>query len=107
MTVNAKNSLKFFGASASSNGKLVDAFVGSAARFVTGDVRLSLFKGNCEVKGVRSTYSIYSQGMAEPSTEGDEFTHQAVQGFVDTIKQPLRSETRTHNRVDSNRMDSA
>jgi argininosuccinate synthase len=79
----------------------LDAFVASASRFVTGDVRLSFFKGNCEVKGVRSTYSIYSQGMAEPSTEGDEFTHQSVQGFVDTIKQPVRSETRTHTRQDS------
>ncbi|RMG08984.1 MAG: argininosuccinate synthase [Planctomycetota bacterium] len=76
----------------------LDGFVASSSRFVTGDVRLSFFRGNCEVKGVRSIYSLYSQGLADPSAEGDRLTHQAVQGFVETLKQPLRSSTRTPHR---------
>jgi argininosuccinate synthase len=69
----------------------LDAFVATGTRFVTGDVRLALYKGNCQVKGVRSRYSIYSQGLAEPSSEGDAFLHGSVRGFVDTISQPLKS----------------
>lgn len=68
----------------------LDAFFEKAAEFVTGDVRVELHKGHCRVVGVRSRYSLYSQGLAEPTTEGDTFEHSAVRGFLDTLAQPLR-----------------
>jgi argininosuccinate synthase len=68
----------------------LDAFFQKATEFVTGDVRVQLHKGHCRTTGVRSRYSLYSQGLAEPTTEGDTFEHSAVRGFVDTIAQPMR-----------------
>ena len=68
----------------------LDEFVNKACEFVTGDVRVRLHKGTCRVVGVRSRYSLYSQGMAEPTTQGDVFTHSSVQGFMETLSQPLK-----------------
>jgi len=69
----------------------LDAFVEKATRFVTGDVRLRLFKGTCRVTGVRSRYGLYRQGLAEPTTIGDEFVHGSVPGFLDTISGPIKA----------------
>jgi argininosuccinate synthase len=68
----------------------LDAFFAKATEFVTGDVRIRLHKGHCQAAGVRSRYSLYSQGLAEPTTEGDTFEHSSVRGFVDTLAQPMR-----------------
>jgi argininosuccinate synthase len=68
----------------------LDAFVAKAARFLTGDVRVRIFRGTCQVTGLRSPHSIYSQGLAEPNTEGDLFPEEKVQGFLDTISQPIK-----------------
>lgn len=69
----------------------LDAFVVKAAQFVTGDVRVRLHRGTCRVVGVRSRYSLYSQGLAEPNVQGDEFAGQdGVQGYVQTLSQPLK-----------------
>jgi argininosuccinate synthase len=69
----------------------LDAFFLKASEFVTGDVKLRLHKGVCRVVGVRSRYSLYSQALAEPTTEGDAFEHGAVRGYMETISQPLRA----------------
>lgn len=69
----------------------LDAFVQQSSRFVTGDVRVRLQKATCQVTGVRSRYGLYSQGLAEPTTEGDLFTHSAVQGYMETISQPIKA----------------
>lgn len=68
----------------------LDAFVANACQFMTGDVRVHLHRGSMRVTGVRSRYSLYRQGLAEPTTEGDEFAHQAVQGYMETISRPLK-----------------
>ena len=58
---------------------------------LTGDVRLRLHRGTCEVKGVRSPYSIYSKGLAAPGTEGDVFSHRSVEGYTQTLTQEQKS----------------
>jgi argininosuccinate synthase len=69
----------------------LDAFILKATEFVTGDVRVRLHRGTCRVVGVRSRYSLYSQGLAEPNVQGDEFAGQdGVQGYVKTLTQSLR-----------------
>lgn len=68
----------------------LDAFVANACQFLTGDVRITLLKSTCRVSGVRSRYGLYRQGLAAPTTEGDEFAHQGLQGYMDTISQPLK-----------------
>ncbi|MBX3468185.1 MAG: argininosuccinate synthase [Planctomycetes bacterium] len=72
----------------------LDAFFLKATEFVTGDVRVRMHKGHARVTGARSRYSLYSQAMAEPTTEGDAFSHSAVRGFMETISQPLRAAPR-------------
>ncbi|MBL4846620.1 MAG: argininosuccinate synthase [Planctomycetes bacterium] len=69
----------------------LDAFVIKSAQFVTGDVRVRLYRGTCRVVGVRSRYSLYSQGLAEPNVTGDEFSGQdGVQGYMKTLTQSLK-----------------
>jgi len=57
------------------------AFVASTQRFVTGTVRVKLFKGACSVTGRRSPHSLYSEALATYD-EGDQFDHAAAEGFI-------------------------
>jgi argininosuccinate synthase len=57
------------------------AFVRSNQRFVTGQVRVKLFKGQAIIAGRRSEHSLYSKNLATYET-GDQFDHEAAQGFI-------------------------
>ncbi len=59
----------------------LSAYIESTQRFVTGDVRLKLHKGNCIVVGRRSPYSLYSHQLATYA-EGDEFDQSSAIGFI-------------------------
>src|SRR5205823_6272084 len=56
-------------------------FVLSNQRFVTGLVRVKLFKGKAMVVGRKSEFSLYSKKLATYET-GDLFDHEAAQGFI-------------------------
>jgi argininosuccinate synthase len=68
----------------------LDAFFEKSCEYVTGDVRAKLQKGAVTVTGVRSKYSLYSRGLAAPSSDEDEFAHEAVRGYMDTISLTLK-----------------
>jgi len=57
------------------------AFVLSNQRFVSGVVRVKLFKGKATVVGRKSEHSLYSKKLATYET-GDQFDHEAAQGFI-------------------------
>jgi argininosuccinate synthase len=57
------------------------AFVSSNQRFVTGQVRVKLFKGKATVVGRKSEYSLYSKKLATYES-GDNFDHDAARGFI-------------------------
>jgi argininosuccinate synthase len=57
------------------------AFVASNQRFVTGMVRLKLYKGHAQVVGRQSEFSLYSKGLATYEA-GDQFDHEAAKGFI-------------------------
>src|SRR5215831_11002338 len=57
------------------------AFVASNQRFVSGEVRVKLFKGKATVVGRKSEHSLYSKKLATYET-GDHFDHEAAQGFI-------------------------
>ena len=59
----------------------LDAYVKSTQRYVTGTIRLKLFKGSCTVVGRSSSYSLYQHDLATYDT-GDRFDHRASEGFV-------------------------
>ena len=57
------------------------AFVASSQRFVTGQVRVKLFKGKATVVGRKSEHSLYSKKLATYES-GDQFDHDAAKGFI-------------------------
>jgi argininosuccinate synthase len=57
------------------------AFVRSNQRYVSGLVRVKLFKGKATVVGRKSEHSLYSKKLATYET-GDQFDHEAAQGFI-------------------------
>jgi len=56
-------------------------FVLSSQRFVSGQVRVKLFKGKATVVGRKSEYSLYSKKLATYES-GDQFDHDAARGFI-------------------------
>jgi argininosuccinate synthase len=56
-------------------------FIVSNQRFVTGQVRVKLFKGLATVVGRRSEHSLYSKKLATYDS-GDSFDHDAARGFI-------------------------
>ena len=78
----------------------LDAFVDSAMRYTTGDVRVRLFKGASTVTGRRSPYSLYDFELATYSTE-DEFDHAAAVGFIDIYSLPARTQMRRQTMRDA------
>ena len=64
-------------------------YVQSSQRFVTGTVRLKLFKGSCTVVGRKSPFSLYSYGLATYNT-GDVFDQSASPGFIHIWGMPVR-----------------
>ena len=59
----------------------LEAYVENTQRYVTGDVRIKLFKGNCSVVGRSSMFSLYQHDLATYDT-GDKFNHLASEGFI-------------------------
>lgn len=69
--------------------KAIQAFVSETQRYVTGDVRLKLYKGNCIVVGRKSSYSLYSSEMA--TFEKDELYNQKdAEGFINIFGLPTK-----------------
>ncbi|MDO8692345.1 MAG: argininosuccinate synthase [Dehalococcoidia bacterium] len=71
----------------------LDAFVESTQRFVTGQVRVRLFKGSCTVVGRQSPHSLYSHGLATYD-RADQFDHTAAVGFIKIWGLPHRTQRR-------------
>jgi argininosuccinate synthase len=67
------------------------AYVKSSQRFVTGTVRLKLFKGGCSIVGRKSPHSLYSYGLATYD-KGDEFDQSASPGFIHIWGLPVRTQ---------------
>lgn len=59
----------------------LDAFVDSSQEHVTGEVRLRLAPGSCQVEGRRSPVSLYDYGLATYDA-ADNFRHEDSEGFV-------------------------
>jgi argininosuccinate synthase len=57
------------------------AFVASNQRFVTGQVKVKLFKGKAMVVGRKSEFSLYSKNLATYDRD-DQFNHDAARGFI-------------------------
>jgi argininosuccinate synthase len=59
----------------------LSAYILSTQRFVTGTVRMKMFKGHAAVLGRRSPKSLYNLGLATYD-KGDQFDQSAAAGFI-------------------------
>jgi argininosuccinate synthase len=75
-----------------------DAFVASSQRFVTGEVRVRLFKGSATVVGRRSPIGLYDHDLATYD-EADRFDHTMAEGFVKLWGLPTKVWSRTQSHV--------
>ncbi len=64
-------------------------YVQSTQRYVTGTVRVKLFKGKCTVVGRKSPYSLYQHKLATYDV-GDQFDQSAAPGFIQIYGLPVR-----------------
>jgi len=69
------------------------AYVESTQRYVTGTVRVKLFKGNCRIVGRKSPYSLYDYSLATYD-KGDAFDQSASPGFIHIWGLPVRTQAR-------------
>ncbi len=65
------------------------AYVQSTQRYVSGTVRLKLFKGSCRVVGRKSPYSLYRYELATYD-KGDLFDQSASAGFIHIWGLPVK-----------------
>lgn len=57
------------------------AFIESTQKYVTGEVKFKLYKGNIIKMGTSSPYSIYSESIASFTT-GELYNHKDAEGFI-------------------------
>ncbi|HID95575.1 MAG TPA: argininosuccinate synthase [Candidatus Latescibacteria bacterium] len=72
------------------------AFVLSSQQYVTGTIRMKLFKGVCSVVGRRSPYSLYSLPLATYGQD-DQFDHDAAPGFIKIHALPHLTQAKTQS----------
>ena len=67
----------------------ISAFVDVTQEYVTGEVKLRLYKGNIIKAGTTSPYSLYSESLASFTT-GDMYDHHDAEGFITLWGLPLK-----------------
>ena len=71
------------------NCEAIQAFVESTQKYVTGEVKLKLYKGNIIKAGTTSPYSLYNESLASFTT-GDMYDHHDADGFITLFGLPLK-----------------
>ena len=59
----------------------IQAFIDSTQQYVTGEVKMKLYKGNIIKAGTTSPYSLYNESIASFTT-GDMYDHHDAEGFI-------------------------
>lgn len=75
----------------------MDAFVDRTQEYVTGTVRVKLFKGSCRTVGRKSPYSLYDEGLSTYAV-GDSFDHRSATGFIYCWGLPNKTSARAHRK---------
>ncbi len=76
----------------------LDKFVEEIASYVTGEVKIGLFKGNIKIVGRKSPNSLYEEDLATYTTD-DKFEHMAGKYFTKIYGLPLRVFGKKRKRV--------
>ncbi len=67
----------------------ITAFTTVTQQYVTGEVKLRLYKGNIIKNGTTSPFSLYSESLASFTT-GDMYDHHDAEGFINLWGLPLK-----------------
>ena len=67
----------------------ITAFTTVTQEYVTGEVKLRLYKGNIIKNGTTSPYSLYNESLASFTT-GDMYDHHDAEGFINLWGLPLK-----------------
>lgn len=67
----------------------LQAFISSTQEYVTGEVKLKLYKGNIIKQGTISPYSLYNESIASFTT-GDLYDHHDAEGFINLFGLSLK-----------------
>lgn len=79
----------------------IEAFVKTDQKYVTGEVRFKLYKGNIIKAGETSPYSLYNESLASFTT-GDLYDHHDAQGFITLFGLPLKVRAMKMREVETN-----
>jgi argininosuccinate synthase len=69
----------------------LSAYILSSQRYVSGDVRVKLFKGQSTVVGRKSPWSLYNLSLATYD-KGDKFDQKAAEGFIHLWGLPVKTQ---------------
>ncbi|MBQ7702402.1 MAG: argininosuccinate synthase [Candidatus Methanomethylophilaceae archaeon] len=75
----------------------LQSFIEKTQEFVTGTIRLKLYKGNVMVVGRKSEYSLYDEGLSTYA-KGDEFDHKSAIGFIYCWGLPNKTTAKSHKK---------
>jgi argininosuccinate synthase len=73
----------------------LDAFIQKTQEYVSGSVRVKLFKGTAKVVGRKSENSVYAPDLATYGSD-DQFDHKAAEGFIYIWGLPTKVWSRLH-----------
>ncbi len=75
----------------------IDSFIDSTQRFVSGTIRLKLYKGNVIVAGRKSPYSLYQENLATFSQDNI-YDQKKAEGFIDLFGLSMKVNSEVHGR---------
>ena len=67
----------------------LQAFIESTQKYVTGEVKMKLYKGNIIKAGTTSPYSLYNESLASFTT-GELYDHHDAEGFINLFGLPSK-----------------
>ena len=79
----------------------LQAFVESTQKYVTGEVKMKLYKGNIIKQGTTSPYSLYNESIASFTT-GDLYDHKDANGFINLFGLSLKVRAMMLQEVEKN-----
>ena len=71
-------------------------------KYVTGEVKLKLYKGNIIKAGTTSPYSLYNESLASFTT-GDMYDHHDADGLITVFGLPLKVRAMKLQEVENNK----
>lgn len=74
------------------------AFVDSTQKYITGTVKIKIYKGTAVVVSRKSPYSLYSKELATYD-KGDAFEHEAAVGFINLFGLQMKTLGRLKNKI--------